>query len=191
MTLSDKSPLRAAYLNRRRTRADGEREKMDLEICSTLSSSHLLQGADALLIYYPVRGEIDLLPLLEVANSLGIPTGFPICGAGNSLSFHRVKSLDEMVPDAYKIPAPAPEAMPIISTRKTLLVVPALCYDREGYRLGYGGGYYDRFLADFPGVSCGVAYLEDIRENLPRDPYDLPVAYIATQSKIFCTKEPL
>ncbi len=189
--LSDKSALRATYLDRRRGRDSEKRKQMDLEICQTLGASPLLRGADALLIYYPVRGEIDLLPLLEVANSLGIPVGFPICGAENSLSFHRVRSLKEMVPGAYKILAPVPRAESILSTRKTLLVVPALCYDRDGYRLGYGGGYYDRFLADFPGISCGVAYLEDIREALPRDPYDLPVAYIATQSKLFCTKEPL
>ena len=64
----------------------------------------------------------------------------------------------------------------------SICIVPAIAYDKSGYRLGYGKGYYDRFLKNNTLISVGVCYNELIEENLPRDEYDIPVNYIITQS---------
>ena len=66
-----------------------------------------------------------------------------------------------------------------------LVLVPGLAFDREGFRLGYGGGYYDRYLRDFPGSSIGVAFSECITETLPRTIYDIPVNRVVTELEYF------
>ena len=70
---------------------------------------------------------------------------------------------------------------------ETLIVVPALAFDLMGHRLGYGGGYYDRFLDPSWCVSAGLALQSLIvREGLPHDPWDVPVSHVCTEEGMFC-----
>jgi 5-formyltetrahydrofolate cyclo-ligase len=60
------------------------------------------------------------------------------------------------------------------------MLVPALAFDVKGYRLGYGGGYYDRYLPYFHGITFGIAFYEDVFPELPHEPHDMRVSYIVT-----------
>lgn len=71
---------------------------------------------------------------------------------------------------------------------KSICIVPAIAYDKFGYRLGYGKGYYDRFLSAYHGICIGVQYDELVCEKLFIDKYDVPVDYIITQNGVFSTK---
>lgn len=64
-----------------------------------------------------------------------------------------------------------------------LILVPNLCCDRQGYRLGHGGGYYDRYLADYSGMTVALCPAEWLREQLPRDEFDLPVGLVLTETE--------
>jgi len=64
------------------------------------------------------------------------------------------------------------------------LVVPGLAFDLKGYRIGFGGGYYDRFLTDYKGTTCAMALNEQIFESVPHDTYDIPVQVIVTPTKV-------
>ena len=74
-------------------------------------------------------------------------------------------------------------------TRATLCVVPALAFDRSGYRLGYGGGYYDRLLAEFCGRTVGLFYHEFLQDELPRGIYDRAVELLITEKEVLSTDE--
>ena len=70
-----------------------------------------------------------------------------------------------------------------------ICIVPAIAFDKSGYRLGYGKGYYDRFLCNFNGISIGISYDECITQKLCVDSFDIPVDYIVTQSGVFSTAQ--
>ena len=99
------------------------------------------------------------------------------------MTFHFVSDLSELTTGNYGIPEP-PAENPCYSGESALCVVPALSYDRLGHRIGYGGGYYDRFLSTFTGESCGFVYRELLAPALPREPHDMAVSYIITEKEV-------
>ena len=136
---------------------------------------------DTLLLYYPIKSEPSALSLLEEAFSRGISIAFPISIKNDyTLDFREIKSLDELSVGAYGICEPKTDAPLANITDKSLCIVPALSFDKRMHRLGYGKGFYDRFLKNFKGTAIGITYLELICEKLPSDENDIPVKYIIT-----------
>ena len=114
--------------------------------------------------------EVDMTPVnryLFARNLLLLPRI-----DGNKLALHRVDSWD-LVANRYGILEPKAEAPP---AEPAQILVPALAFDKEGNRIGYGGGYYDRLLADFSGASIGVCFKEQVVEGILPQPHDQPVS---------------
>jgi len=134
--------------------------------------------------YMPIRTEIDPRPALAALHAEGRRLCLPVVeGPGRPLRFRAWAPGDTLVPGVFGAPAPAagdwvtPEA----------LIVPLAAYDSLGYRLGYGGGFYDRTLAGLPGArALGFAYADQFApEPLPREATDVPLAAIATEDGVF------
>lgn len=148
-----------------------------------LEAAPLRPGA-VLAAYHPIRSEIDPLPLLRLAHEAGLLPALPvILGQGRPLSFrlwaHPEAPLIEG-PFGARVPPPeAPEAEP------DLLAVPLVAFDRAGGRLGYGGGFYDRTLADLRGRklvwACGLAFSAQESPLLPQEPTDARLDAVATE----------
>jgi len=164
------------------------RKERSEAICRRCSALPEYKEAETVLLYCAVGSEADLMPLARTALSEGKTVAFPKCGEGGRMSFYSVTELSCLVPGKYGIPEP-PEKAPVLSFYGAVCFVPALSFDVEGYRLGYGGGYYDRFLADFCGVSIGVTFDDTLAERLPREKYDKKTDYIVTESKVKKTIE--
>ena len=144
--MTDKKAIRQALLSKRAMIPAEEKVALDRALCAHIAAHPYFLMADALLCYLPVRGEPDLTPLLTLAASRSIPVYLPRC-EGNGMRFLLYTGENALIKDRFGILAPsegAPEAHP---TAKTLCVIPGLSADRVGTRLGYGGGFYDRFLA--------------------------------------------
>ena len=105
------------------------------------------------------------------------------------MSARRILSLDELKSGAYGIPEPSSGAPEIPPDGISLVIVPALSCDRNGYRLGYGGGYYDRFLARTRAVAAALCAESRLTDELPREPFDLPCNYIITERQVLHTNE--
>ncbi len=160
------------------------------KICEHLLALIQRRRADTVLLFYPIKNEPDLLPLVNILNREGISVGFPISVTDPvSLDFRRVERVEDMEEGTYGICEPSKTAPSVEIGSSTVCVVPALAFDKEGYRLGYGKGFYDRFLADFEGLSVGVAYDIFVADELPRDKYDLCVDMIITQGGVILPNE--
>lgn len=171
-----KDALRKFYLSKRGCIPDGIKKERDAAICGIIAQSDMYHMCDKLFAYYPVRGEIDLLPLLHCARNEGKTAALPVL-RGDEMLFCRFNG--ETREGKYGIPEPTGGVVP--PDGRTLCIVPGLAYDSAGYRLGYGGGYYDRFLCEFSGGALGAFYSELYAENLPHDDYDMPLNCIITE----------
>jgi 5-formyltetrahydrofolate cyclo-ligase len=148
---------------------------------------HLPRGA-AVSGYWPLAGELDIRPLLHQIHDQGHPIGLPVVqGKGLPLRFRRWSPGMDLVQGSFKVLTP-PEGEPEIVP--DVLLVPLLAFDRAGYRLGYGGGFYDRTLekrrheahSGHPVIAIGMAFAAQETEDLPRGPFDQPLDWIVTEA---------
>jgi 5-formyltetrahydrofolate cyclo-ligase len=138
--------------------------------------------------YWPVAGEFDARDVLTVWLALAASraAALPVVTAPREpLVFHAWQPNAAMKKGRYGIPVPQDERVVI----PDLLLIPCVGFDADRYRLGYGGGYYDRTLAYWPGdmkpATIGVAYESARCDALPRGEFDLPLGGIVTESAIY------
>jgi len=137
--------------------------------------------------FFPYKSEISTLPLLKRLQGEGWQIAMPVVmGEGLPLTFRAWSPGDPTVPGVWNIPVPAetsPEVFPDV------LLVPMLAFDNAGYRLGYGGGFYDRTLVKLralkPVTAVGVAYADQQVERVPRADYDQPLDHVMTEKDTF------
>ena len=175
---SDKAALRRRFLDERKRMTGDKRDARDKTLCDILSSSPMFFGASVVALYSAVRGEIDLLRFASMLDRQGIPLAYPKTEAGGVMHF-LLSRPSELTLGRYAIPEPKADAVAAVFDERSICLVPALAFDEGGYRLGYGGGYYDRFLAHFPGISIGICE-KPVDFPLPRDTYDRKVNYLLT-----------
>ena len=175
---------RRARLELSKIRADiYDRDEYSKSLCDGIAMLKGYEDADILLLYFPTRSEPDLTLLARLAWCDGKQVAFPISRTDSlTLDFRIVTSLDELATGAYGIPEPCENAPRAALTERTLCVVPALALDRDGYRLGYGKGYYDRFLSSFVGRSLVAIHSSLVCERLPRNDTDIPLNTIITET---------
>lgn len=178
--LQEKKALRASCKELRLSIPFEEKAAADTAILHTVTAHSAFLDADLILCFFPVRGEVDLTPIVEIAKQRGISVAFPRC-EGTEMCFHLVSSLDELTLDRFGIPAPRADAPVAFPTDKSLCILPGLAAGRDGSRLGYGGGFYDRFLATFGGITLFPIYDRLLFSTLPTEPTDKTVDHIITE----------
>ncbi len=106
------------------------------------------------------------------------------------LTFHRVYSFSDLVPGPFGLLEPNPRNEEVHGNALEVIVVPGLAFDVKGYRLGYGGGFYDRVLKATRALKVGVCYSFQLVESLPVEPHDVPVDIIITEDGIIQCQKP-
>ncbi|MBE3549961.1 MAG: 5-formyltetrahydrofolate cyclo-ligase [Brockia lithotrophica] len=129
-------------------------------------------------VYAPLPGEVDLALLYGIWEEEGKTLLWPRVERRGAPLVYRPARRSELVPGAYGVwePPPGPPA-----ALPELLLVPGLLFSRTGYRLGYGGGYYDRTLSTFSGRAVGVSFSALLFADVPRDPWDVQLGEIVTE----------
>lgn len=192
-TDADKSSLRSNYLVARRTVPARSRLESDASIRSALEAFPLFSEASLVLTYVSREAEVGTRPLIESLLAEGRRVAVPrVDLETHDMAFHEIRSLDELVPRTMRILEPAADA-PVVTTPDmvgSVCLVPGLVFDGAGYRVGYGGGYYDRFLAFYPGDKIGLARTTMLSSNpLPTDGHDVPVDFIATEGAVWSCRD--
>lgn len=163
-----KKALRGLLIQRRRELPRQEKRVRDDRIFMRLMP--LLEECGGVFTYVSTETEVDTRRLLEWCFENGKPVFAPVSG-DTELTFYQVRSSDELKPGRFGISEPVNRDIPAAADSNSLCVVPALCCDRKGSRLGYGRGYYDRFLEGFPGKSVIICYSDFVME-IPWEPHD-------------------
>ncbi|MDR2908589.1 MAG: 5-formyltetrahydrofolate cyclo-ligase [Oscillospiraceae bacterium] len=189
MTVDEqKKELRARFSAMRRAIDPGERKKLDEKISAHFLGLPVWRDCETLLIYVSLPGEIDTAAIIEKTMSAGKSVAVPFCVPGTRIiEFYLIESVGRLKTGAFGVREPDPEREErLVDFSLSACFVPGLAFDSEGYRLGYGGGYYDRFLAGpFAGrPTVGACYRAFITGEIPRDIYDLPCDTVITEEGI-------
>lgn len=185
-----KSELRRRLLLIRDEIPEEEKQKASISVTNRFISLASFRFAETILLYYPIKGELDTVKIAEAALKTGKRIAFPLCNDKDStMTYHYVSSLDELVSGTYGIPEPKKDA-PLYQPspdKHDIIIVPAVGFDKEGYRIGYGRGYYDRYLSSFGGTAIGITYHSLLMPSLPRGRFDKKVDLILTERGAYST----
>lgn len=159
---------------------------LDGKILSRVLALREYAGAGTVYTYVSKPIEVDTLGLIAAAWKAGKRVAVPRCVPGTrKMEFFEIASREDLAPGSFGVSEPVPErCRPAAADARSLCVVPGFSFDSRGFRLGYGKGYYDRFLADFPGVTVGLCYSGCNRWNLPHGFYDRHVDILVTERYI-------
>jgi 5-formyltetrahydrofolate cyclo-ligase len=185
----DKSALRRKILQQRQSLSPAEWQLKSNLICDRLKSISLFQEAQTILGYFSFRQEPDLSPLFKLDKNWA----FPRC-VGKSLVWHSWQPGTELNIGKYGIQEPFETATMIEPATADLILVPTVASDAQGYRLGYGGGFYDRLLScvceaypkgnrNLSVLTIGVVFDFAYGVQLARDPWDMKLNFICTETK--------
>ena len=137
-----------------------------------------VQAADTVMVFYGTGREPDTVPLIRALLDRGKRVALPVVLPHRGMEARQVLDIDQLVPNRFGIPEPD-SSCPVIGKEEiTTALIPHLMVDRDGYRLGYGGGYYDRWLADFSGFTVCVCRPGRLAERIPREEFDIPVKLV-------------
>lgn len=177
-----KKVKRAELKKMRESLAD--KELLSGKITDIFLSSELYTKADTLLLYYSMGSEVSTKEIFKAALNDGKRVAFPVCTDSNGfMEFYYVRDEADLEEGMYGIKEPRKECEEYSFKDGGICVVPGLSFDSEGYRIGYGKGYYDRFLSRFTGTSVGLCYEALLSEGLPRDFYDKNVNCLITDKR--------
>ena len=173
--MSVKGDLRRAFRQRRRDKIN--RAAADAAIARRVLDSSAYGQARVLLGYAALPEEIQTDGILRRALAEGKALYLPRClDDAGQMAFYRVQALEDLESGSFGVrePSLAAPQYNMDLDGQALCLVPGLCFDNKGYRLGYGKGYYDRFLAKFRGVTLGLCYNDFLQDCLPVGDYDKP-----------------
>ena len=173
LTRKTKKEYRKIYRNRRNQLTPEEVDKKSRVICRKIAELPEFMEADAILSYMAFRNEVDMKQIMLTSREKGKKIFLPRM-EGEEMEFYLADREEELVKNSLGIEEPAPSA-PVLSEimpkgSRILMLMPGLAYDRSNHRLGYGGGYYDKYLAkkgkDYTIITVAPAYELSIdREN--------------------------
>lgn len=170
----NKRQLRDSVRNRKKAMSAEEISRRSRQLCNLVRNTEAYRQADTIYGYLPFNQEVDLHALLQEALDEGKQVALPKC-YGKEMRFILVQDLSRIQHSPFGVPEPVADS-PVATDKTGLVIVPGLVFDRRGYRVGYGGGYYDRFLClepDHPTI--GLCYDFQLMDRLEPDPYDIAV----------------
>lgn len=163
----NKKEIRKNMLAVRRSLEESYVREASHIICEKLKKSPFYKAAESICLYMPIHNEVDVTKLLETGN-IYIPKIID-----KTMDFYLYEGKDNIVAGAYGIPEPIGNKK-LIPNDKTLVVMPGVAFSRDGYRLGYGGGYYDTYLEKYPMcMKVAVCFREQLVEELPAREHDV------------------
>ncbi len=171
-----KEYLRKKYKDIRKN-IRSKREK-DSSIFAKVITNEKVCEADTILLYYSKDEEVDTTHLIEYFLSINKKVALPKTNQ-DTIVFYYIISLNDKKLGKYNIFEPISNKQ-VVDFSNSVCIVPGICFDMDNYRVGYGGGYYDRFLRTYSGYSIGITYRDCLIDKIVVDNYDEFVDFLIT-----------
>ncbi len=182
--MKNKNDLRNELLAQRRALDSNLAREWSRAIQDQLNMLKFFETAKQVLSYLPVDKEVSTLNIIEALLENQKTVLAPSIDETNDMTWRRILSLNDLRIGKFGIPEPAPENQ--IELNDTFaaapILVPGVAFDRAGNRLGFGAGYFDRFLASHSGTKIGLAYEFQIMDRLPQEAHDVQMDWIVTEN---------
>lgn len=170
----DKQSLRRQIRQQKRAMTEEQIISASCRLAEKLAASELYQQAKTIYGYLPYNQEVRTVPMLQRALEDGKRVAVPKC-YGDEMRFIYLEDLSQVAPGYCGIPEPIADG-PIADDPTALVLMPGLAFDREGHRIGYGGGFYDKFLAAEPDhPTLALCYDFQMLPHLETEEFDVPV----------------
>lgn len=177
-----KNNYRDLYSKIRNNISDEERKNINGCIYHKFIESDFWKNYNLFLIYISVKNEIDTSEIIRFLFENGKKVAVPYC-SGNNMNFYYISSTDDLIKGKFGIPSVDKTAsVKVKNFDKSLCIVPGLSFDNNGNRLGYGGGFYDRFLYNKKITTLGLCYEKCICKELPAENFDIAIDYVLTET---------
>ncbi|WP_085508875.1 5-formyltetrahydrofolate cyclo-ligase [Thalassobacillus devorans] len=179
----DKVQLRARGKQIMASLSKDEKGLIEQKLADQLLQSEIYKEADTIGITISQKNEWNTSPIIEKSWQLGKTAAVPKCNPGpRHLHFYQLDDFNQLETVFYDLQEPNPNLCePKKKSAIDLIIVPGLLFDTRGYRIGYGGGYYDRFLSDYQGKTVALASNAQVVEALPHEAFDIPVDHLITE----------
>lgn len=176
-----KDELRKKYKILRVNMSENERAFCDTKIFEYLINLYQYRNAKTILTYISIDIEVDTRLLIKKALDDGKYVAVPKCTDDCGMDFYFINSTDDLEKSSFGLIEPKTDKCRKVKNYKDCLcIVPGMSFDVSGYRIGYGKGYYDRFLSEFTGTTAGICYSNCVQWKLPRGFYDKSVDILVT-----------
>lgn len=192
-----KNFLRKTLRDQRATLSAEQRAKKDACIANQLYSTEYWQQADLVLTYLSYADEVDTLQIIETAWAMAKQIAIPRrSDMPHAMDWFKIESFHGLVKTPLGILEPDPTLhkpwrgySEINRPRRVLALIPALAFDRRGFRIGYGGGFYDVFLDSFSGTSLGLCRNCFLLDEIPAvEAHDRRVDFVVTENRFLNTQ---
>lgn len=183
-----KQELRTRYLSYRNGLSAGKRKEKSAEIWRRLKQEAAFQEAEAVLVYMDYRSEVMTAALVEELLLSGEKRIFAPKVEGMNIRFYEITSMDDLTEGYQGIREPEADegklfTQEMAQEQKSLILVPGAVFDRQRGRMGYGKGFYDRYLAEFPSLhSAALAFECQIAKKVPEEAHDKKTDMIITET---------
>ncbi len=177
---SQKKIIRQEILARRLALSAEEVNNLSVQIENRILKNPVWKKSEKIGLYSSVKNEVETNLLFMKALEEGMSVYFPRVEQG--IRFYEIRDPGDLEKGAWGILEPKHDCAPLLSDQKLdLLMVPGIAFDKKGYRLGYGRGFYDHVLEEYHDVSVGLAYEFQVKDELPLDVWDKKVARVVTE----------
>jgi 5-formyltetrahydrofolate cyclo-ligase len=159
----------------------GEKERREGVITERLTAMKEYKESNVVLVYLSNKFEVSTRRFLEVAWQDSKIVGVPKCDKDTgTMAFYAINSYQDIKTDKSGFSEPSCKVL-LTDFSHSICIVPALVFDYRGYRIGYGAGFYDRFLANYPWTKIGITLSTFVQRAVPRGNTDVGVDYIVTE----------
>lgn len=184
---SKKQEVRFKYKNLRNEIQVKKKFEMDVQIHIRLLSLHEYVNCSTLFTYVSKKSEVDTVNIIKSSLEVGKKVAVPKCDVENNvMDFYFIRSFEDLALSSLDILEPVTTKCELVKNypRDSVCLVPGLVFDVSGARVGYGKGYYDRFLENYKGCTVGLCYSNCLVETVPQSKLDKSVMILVTDKNI-------